>query len=122
MARPGRCTCWRREVWGVCVEACHFSRGIGRVCGRAGGHVSPSKVMPTTTSESAAALPQERVRQRCCLHCWPTPQLLPSCPHMLLAWLAAHFLPLTSTSGCGEPEAKMARPCRNGRAGTAEVR
>ena len=40
--------------------------------------------------------------------------------HMLLAWLAAHFLPLTSTSGCGEPEAKMARPCgRNEQAGEA---
>lgn len=33
---------------------------------------------------------------------------------MLLAWLAAHFLPLDSTSGWGEPEAKMARPCARG--------
>jgi hypothetical protein len=31
--------------------------------------------------------------------------------HMLLAWLAAHFLPSNSTSGWGEPLAKMARPC-----------
>lgn len=38
-------------------------------------------------------------------------------PHMLLAWLAAHFRPLDSTSGWGEPDAKMARPCSGGNNG-----
>ena len=41
---------------------------------------------------------------------------------MLFAWLAAQVLPPNRTSGWGEPEAKMARPCSTVRYNTIQCR